>query len=87
MTNFGPREDCLSPLEEQRTFIILANAPGGRHLRARYDHPGGAAVQWSKENEEVVWSALGEYCCVLSVCLLMLNFLFYCWSVTISKHY
>ena len=61
VTNFGPREDCLSPLEEQRTFIILANAPAGRRLQARYDHPGGAAVQWSKENEEVVWRALGKY--------------------------
>ncbi|XP_050732378.1 uncharacterized protein LOC127006447 isoform X3 [Eriocheir sinensis] len=59
VTNFGPREDCLSPLKEQRTFIILANAPGDRFLKARYDHPGGAAVQWSKENEEVVWRALG----------------------------
>lgn len=59
VTNFGPRDACLSPLEEQRTFIILANSKTGRRLRARYDHPGGAAVQWSKENEEEVWRALG----------------------------
>nr|XP_045612572.1 uncharacterized protein LOC123767108 isoform X2 [Procambarus clarkii] len=59
VTNFGPREDCLSPLEEQRTFIILATYKSGRRLRAHYDHPGSAAVQWSKENEEIVWSSLG----------------------------
>ncbi|KAK8728773.1 hypothetical protein OTU49_008927, partial [Cherax quadricarinatus] len=58
VTNFGPREDCLSPLEEQRTFIILATSKSGRKLRAHYDHPGGAAVQWSKENEEEVWRSL-----------------------------
>ncbi|XP_042213547.1 uncharacterized protein LOC121860457 [Homarus americanus] len=60
VTNFGPREACLSPLEEQRTFIILATSKTGRRLRAHYDHPGGAAVQWTKENEEEVWRALGK---------------------------
>ncbi|KAK4291973.1 hypothetical protein Pmani_035228 [Petrolisthes manimaculis] len=61
VTNFGPRAACLSPLEEQRTFIILATVSGKTHqrLRAHYDHPGSAAVQWSKENEEEVWRALG----------------------------
>ncbi|XP_064107043.1 uncharacterized protein LOC135216031 isoform X2 [Macrobrachium nipponense] len=59
VTNFGPMESCMAPLKEQRTFIILANARNGRHLRAHYDYPGSAAVQWSKENEEEVWRALG----------------------------
>ncbi|KAK3874949.1 hypothetical protein Pcinc_020151 [Petrolisthes cinctipes] len=62
VTNFGPRAACLSPLEEQRTFIILATVSGKTHqrLRAHYDHPGSAAVQWSKENEEEVWRALAK---------------------------
>ncbi|XP_037794784.1 uncharacterized protein LOC119590092 [Penaeus monodon] len=60
VTNFGPREACLAPLEEQRTFIILANTKNGRRLRGHYDHSGSAAVQWTKENEEEVWRALGK---------------------------
>ncbi|XP_068085912.1 uncharacterized protein [Anabrus simplex] len=58
VTKFGDKSQCANSVQSQKYYIVFAERRDGE-LSAKYDDLFGATIDWSEDNEDLVWTGVG----------------------------